>query len=47
MDGGVVYYAKCYNVSSGTQALNSRRFAFASQLGTTEIDPQLPDINNA
>ena len=40
-----VYYAKCFN-SSGIIPYNKRRFAFGSQMGTTEIDSSLPMFIN-
>ncbi len=42
----VAYYAKCH-LSTGGQAPNGRMFQFVSQLGTTEIDPSLPQTNPA
>ncbi len=38
------YYAKCYN-ESGAGPLNYIRFAYASQIGTTNLDPELPRMN--
>ena len=38
------YYAKCYN-ESVSQPPNGKRFSFASQIGTTELDPALQPIN--
>ena len=44
--GGLVVparYAKCYE-RSFTNPKNNQRYAFASQVGTTEIDPALPQF---
>ncbi len=39
-------YAKCYSSSSNsTTPPNKTRFQFASQLGTSAIDPALPKTN--
>ncbi len=40
-DNANPYYAKCYDAISPTPK-NGIRFAFLSQLGTTDIDPSLP-----
>ena len=40
--GAQTYYAKCYNISE-TPPANKARFAFPSQSGTYEIDPDLPE----
>ena len=40
----VIYYAKCYNSSSAIP-LNGVRFAFASQIGTIDLDPALARMN--
>ena len=37
------FYAHCYD-ALGIQALNGKRAAFPSQLGTTDLDPALPQI---
>ncbi len=45
LDFGVKpYYAKCYNIS-GDPPANKIRFAFASQSGTTDMDPAVPEWN--
>ena len=40
------YYAKCFN-ESYVRPGNRKRFAFLSQIGSTEIDPELPQMNQA
>ena len=40
------YYAKCFNESYQRPG-NRKRFAFLSQIGTFEIDPELPQMNEA
>ena len=41
--GGDPHYAKCYD-SNSPSPLNGIRFAFVSQIGTTNIDPSLPEM---
>ncbi len=41
--GGHPYYAKCFNWSSATPS-NGVRVAFTSQIGTTDIDPSIPQM---
>ncbi len=42
----VAYFGRCFNASSSTP-LNNRRIAFPSQLGTTDIDPDLLKMNQS
>ncbi len=39
----VVYYAHCYQLAANPLE-NNRRFAFPSQIGTTDLDPALPPM---
>ncbi len=39
------YFVKCFDVYTSTP-LNGRTIAFASQIGTTGVDPSLPSISN-
>ena len=41
--GGDPHFAKCYD-SNTPSPLNGTRLAFVSQVGTTDIDPSLPEM---